>query len=282
MALGLSKEEVDFYNTNGYVVLPKFWSIAKVQILKAASDKLLSEYEPPISASVFSTDEQVRTSDDYFLSSGDKIRYFFESESLDGEGKLRVPKEVAINKIGHNLHELHPSFREVSLECPRVVAICKSLGIKSCLVPQSMLICKPPRIGGAVKPHVDGAFLYTTPQSVVGFWWPLEDCTLKNGCLWVVPGSHVNGVKRRFKRNAAGNGTQFDPPHDEGFSCEGAVPLEVPAGSLVLIHSAVVHFSHANSSENSRYAYSIHVVDGTAVWDKENWLQRPTPFPALY
>jgi phytanoyl-CoA hydroxylase len=40
-----------------------------------------------------------------------------------------------------------------------------------------------------LSPHVqDGAFLYTRPQSVVGFWWALEDCTLHNGCLWAKPG----------------------------------------------------------------------------------------------
>jgi len=195
---------------------------------------------------------------------------------------LKVAKEVAINKIGHNLHELHPQFRKVSLKCERVKEICRSLGFKVCVVPQSMLICKPPRIGGAVNAHVDGAFLYTTPQTVVGLWWPLEDCTINNGCLWAVPGSHVNGVERRFKRNSAGTGTEFDPVEDKGFSLDGAVPLECPKGSLVLIHSSVVHFSHANTSEISRFAYSIHVVDGTAQWDKENWLQRETPFPILF
>jgi hypothetical protein len=36
----------------------------------------------------------------------------------------------------------------------------------------------------------DGTFLYTAPQSCLGFWWALEDCTTVNGCLWGVPGSH--------------------------------------------------------------------------------------------
>jgi phytanoyl-CoA hydroxylase len=279
---GLSTAQLFEYNRDGFLVLPNFWDTSQVEKLKAASDSLLGSYTPPTSVSVFSTDEQTRSSDDYFLSSGDKVRYFFESKALDKDGKLQVPKEVAINKIGHNLHELHPDFKAVSLNCPRVKAICRSLGIQNCLVPQSMLICKPPLIGGAVNPHVDGAFLYTTPQTVVGLWWPLEDCTTENGCLWAVPGSHVNGVKRRFKRDESGRGTVFDPVEDPGLSVEGAVPLVIPKGSLVLIHSSVVHFSHANTSPLSRYAYSIHVVDGTAEWPKDNWLQRDTPFPALY
>lgn len=36
---------------------------------------------------------------------------------------------------------------------------------------------------------------------MVGYWWALEDCTLSNGCLWAVPGSHSRVVKRRFKRS---------------------------------------------------------------------------------
>lgn len=37
---------------------------------------------------------------------------------------------------------------------------------------------------------------------MVGYWWALEDCTLSNGCLWAVPGSHRKVVKRRFKKSS--------------------------------------------------------------------------------
>ncbi|CAN0384549.1 unnamed protein product [Scytosiphon promiscuus] len=100
-----------------------------------------------------------------------------------------------------------------------------------------MYIFKQPRIGGEVTPHQDGAFLYTEPQSVIGYWWALEDCTLSNGCLWAVPGSHRRVVKRRFKRSSTvnkkflrceqGDGCEFEPPEAEAFDVEGAVPLEV-------------------------------------------------------
>lgn len=284
---GLTPAQLEAFHRDGYLVIPNFWDAAQVARLKLASDALLAQFEPPTAGrSVFCTEEQSRTSDEHFLTSGDKVRYFFEKGALcPTSGALLVPKEAAINKIGHALHELHPDFRAVSLECPRVAALCRALGFQRCLVPQSMLILKPPRIGGAVLPHVDGAFLYTAPQSVVGLWWPLEDCTLSNGCLWAVPGSHTSGVARRFRRSAAGTGTEFEP-QEEGapLPTAGAVPLLTGAGSLVLLHHAVVHFSNANTSEISRYAYSIHVVEGSAgtVWSPENWLQRATPFPALF
>ena len=81
---------------------------------------------------------------------------------------------------------------------------------------------------------------------------------------------------------------EFLPP-EEGvpFDCAGAVPLEIAAGSLVLLHAALVHFSEANLSDQGRHAYSIHVVEGAegTTYLGDNWLQRPegpSAFPALY
>jgi phytanoyl-CoA hydroxylase len=189
-------------------------------------------------------------------------------------------------QVGHNLHELVPEYRAVSLEDPRIAAITRALGYTHPLVVQSMLIFKQPGIGGEVRPHVDGAFLYTEPQTCLGMWWPLEACTKSNGCLWAVPGSHAKPVRRRFKRNPAGPGTVFEPAEAEPFDVAGAVPLEIPAGALVLLHNSLVHYSEANNSERSRLAYSIHLVEGagSVTYPKDNWLQREDggPFPALY
>ena len=213
----LSPDQVTCYERDGYLVIERFWDSDVVHELKVASDELLTSFEPPTGGkSVFSTQEQNRTSDEYFLTSGDQVRYFFEPAALDAAGILIKPKEQAVNKIGHALHELIPVFRAYSLECPRVASIIRnSLGFKRPVVPQSMLICKPALIGGAVGAHVDGAFLYTRPQTCVGLWWPLEDCTLENGCLWAVPGSHNRQggeVARRFKRDGGGGGAPPSNP----------------------------------------------------------------------
>ena len=54
--------------------------------------------------------------------------------------------------------------------------------------------------GGEVTPHRDGTFLYNEPLRLFGFWFPIDDATLENGCLWYVPGSHQEPVTRRFLR----------------------------------------------------------------------------------
>ena len=58
--------------------------------------------------------QKAHVSDDYFLSSGDKIRYFFEEDAFDDNGNLQVDKTKAINKIGHGLHELVPAFKVIA------------------------------------------------------------------------------------------------------------------------------------------------------------------------
>ncbi len=119
--------------------------------------------------------------------------------------------------------------------------------------------------------------------------WALDDCTLQNGCLWAVPGSHKQGVHKHFVRKAAPEiGTEMissdpsgpDRPYDD-WDKTGVIPLEIPAGSLVVLHAGLVHYSQENRSHFSRHAYSIHVIDGKegVTYPKENWLQRPEEFP---
>ena len=59
--------------------------------------------------------------------------------------------------------------------------------------------------GGEVTPHQDGTFLYNEPLRLFGFWFPIDDATEENGCLWYVPGSHAEPVTRRFLRTGQVN-----------------------------------------------------------------------------
>jgi hypothetical protein len=94
------------------------------------------------------------------------------------------------------------------------------------LIIQSMLIFKHAKIGGEVDIHQDGSFLYTEPESCIGFWFALEDATLENGCLWAKPGGHQTPMRSWFRRKEGG-GTEFVHLNAEPFSMEGMLPLEV-------------------------------------------------------
>jgi phytanoyl-CoA hydroxylase len=273
----LTAKQRDEYDRDGFLVLNDFVPAASCDALRARAGELVHDFEPSDIVSIFSTREQNRRSDDYFLNSGDKIRFFFEEDAFHPDGTLKQSKEQSINKIGHALHDLDPVFNEFSRR-PSVERLVADLGINRPLLLQGMYIFKQPRIGGEVTCHQDSTFLYTEPPAIAGLWFALEDATVENGCLWAIPGGHTAGLKSRWLRNAEG-GMRFEVFDSTPWPEEKLGPLEVSKGSLIILNGLLPHKSLANRSSKSRHAYTLHVIGADCRYPETNWLQRSPELP---
>ncbi len=273
----LTNDQLAQYDRAGFLVINDFADVASCDALRARAGDLVQEFDPGDIVSIFSTKEQNRRSDDYFLNSGDKIRFFFEEDAFLPDGTLKQGKEQSINKIGHALHDLDPVFSDFSRSLA-VAQLVSDLGINRPLLLQGMYIFKQPKIGGEVTCHQDSTFLYTEPQAIAGLWFALEDATLQNGCLWAIPGGHALGLKSRWLRNAGG-GMKFDVFDSSPWPEERLVPLEVRKGSLIILNGLLPHKSLANRSSRSRHAYTLHVISSDCLYPETNWLQRSSDLP---
>ena len=277
------------YEDAGYLILERFVDDADCDLLRARAEQLVQEFDPAEVVSVFSTHEQNRRTDEYFLTSGDKIRFFFEENAFHPDGKLKYEKEKSINKIGHALHDLEPVFNRFS-RTPKLRALAAAIGHADSYLLQSMYIFKQPNIGGEVTCHQDSTFLYTEPIDIAGLWFALEDATIENGCLWALPGGHRRGLKSRWRRSQenqtelengkkCGEQMEFEIFDNKPWPMDELIPLEVPKGTLIVLHGLLPHCSFANRSPRSRHAYTLHLLGARANYPADNWLQRSPTLP---
>ena len=265
------------FEQDGYLVLPDFKGHDEIARLRQRAAEIVDAFDPSADRPIFTTNDQLRATDDYFLRSDTTIRCFFEEEAFDQHGRLRQDKALSINKIGHAMHDLDPVFCAFSRD-PKLAALARALGLNDARVWQSMYIFKQPGIGGEVGWHQDATFFDTSPVTVTTFWFALEDATRDNGCLWVEPGGHRGPMRERFVRHGdeiTMEKLDSTPWPDNA----GAIALEASAGSLVCFHGLLPHYSAPNRSSVSRHAYTLHATDGTASYSPHNWIQRDAAFP---
>jgi phytanoyl-CoA hydroxylase len=142
---------------------------------------------------------------------------------------------------------------------PAILAVVEALLGDEPRLFQDMALLKPPG-GGREKPwHQDNAYFHLVPGTpIVGVWIALDDASLDNGCMRVIPGSHQDGpVRHAFLRDLQ--------------ICDGEVPVDrgvavpLPAGGLMFFDGLLQHGTPANLSTARRRAVQFHYTVDSAV-----------------
>ncbi|MEZ5167124.1 MAG: phytanoyl-CoA dioxygenase family protein [Acidimicrobiales bacterium] len=273
----LTAEQLADWDRDGFLVLPRAVDPAACDELRAHVVARLASADPTIDGglTVFDATGQGHGQEEYFLTSGDVVRWFLEDGAVV-DGELTRPLELAVNKLGHAMHDLDPVFDRFS-RSPMLAELASDLGLVDPKLLQSMYIFKQPGIGGEVSCHCDHTFLWTEPQTVIGFWFAIEDATVENGCLWVAPGHHRHPARTRFRRE--GRGTITEVLDTTPWPTDDLVPVEAEKGTMLVLHGTLPHWSAPNTSSTSRHAYTLHLIDGTAHYPDDNWLHRGPQLP---
>lgn len=128
---------------------------------------------------------------------------------------------------------------------------------------QSMLFIKPPHFPGQAY-HQDEFYIPTRDRSLTGAWIAMDDATVENGCLWVLPGSHLKGYI--YPQREHDNHEEFDFANESyGFDASEEIPVEVPAGTVVFFNGYLLHRSAKNRSNSYRRVLVNHYMNANSL-----------------
>ena len=269
------------YEQNGFAVIESAIAPSDLDSIKNAAQNIIESFDVSKHRSVFSTKHQDKDRDKYFIDSAEAVHCFLEEHALDESGELNRPKDRAINKIGHAMHDLVPAFTDFC-RLPIFAETMHALGFQTPELWQTMYIFKQPKIGGEVRWHQDASYLIANNTGVIGCWIAIEDASKSNGCLWVEPGGHHSPLREIYEVSTDAPTGELRPLDDTPWPDESkALAVEVPAGSIVLFSDRMPHYSSQNLSDRSRQAFTMHFTDQGSQWSDKNWLQRRHMSPFL-
>jgi phytanoyl-CoA hydroxylase len=161
----------------------------------------------------------------------------------------------------HFPHKMSDLMKDVAAH-PDVVKVLTDIIGPNIKMMQSMLFIKAEGKPGQAW-HQDESHIPTRDRSLTAAWIALDDATLDNGCLWVLPGSHRSGILYPTRK-------QDDPRYDctkeaHGFHDEDAIPVEVPAGTAVIFNGYLLHRSLPNKSNGFRRALVNHYMSAESL-----------------
>ena len=234
MSVTITDLDVESYHDNGFLVVPGLVSAADVAALRADAMRICrGEYPHP---------------------------------KLEPMDKDLDDAEVLRNFLCiHFPHKVSPVMLDKGVKHPGLAAVLQRIIGPDVKCMQSMLFVKPPGFQGQAW-HQDEIYIPTRDRSLTGGWIALDDATIENGCLYVIPGSHKWVL---YDQRTHDNPDEFDFAAESfGFDDSGEIPVEVKAGDVVLFNGYLLHRSRRNRSQAFRRVLVNHYMNA---WSRLPW-----------
>lgn len=178
----------------------------------------------------------------------------------------------------HHPHKVSPVIYD-ALKHPRIVEALTAVIGPNVKAMQSMLFIKAEGKPGQAW-HQDEFFIPTRDRSLTGVWIALDDATIENGCLWVLPGSHQPGIIYPDREQ---DDPRFDctvEAYDFPYDDDDAVPVEIPAGAAIIFNGYLLHRSLPNTGKHGyRRALANHYMSAESLLP---WTRPPEGVPIAH
>ena len=245
----LSKEQIEFFNENGYLAGIRVLEDWQIDRLKKELEEIADPAHPL-----------------------HHLYYEFHSnESTD-------PSTILFHALG--AWRITAGYHDVLWNPRFLIPASQLLGNQAVRFWHDQLFCKPAKKGGVVAWHQDYSYwTRTKPVAHLTCWCGLDDSTVENGCLQYVPGSQRWGLldKPDLAGDLMGIMDYLTPEQQKEFK---PIPVETKAGEAIFHHSLTLHGSGENKSQQPRRAFVINVfADGVRSDDDNPLLSGVPPVP---
>jgi phytanoyl-CoA hydroxylase len=230
-------EQVEHYRRHGYVVVRNLLGRRHVAACIEALDGLASGAIP-----------------------GRDTVLMYEA-GTDPEALTPQERVLRIRKYMDFIHDA-PVLREAAMS-RRLHRLLDAILGEGRLLMQEMALVKPPRIGSEKPWHQDAAyFRIADPGHVAGVWIALDPALTQNGCMELIPGSHLGGGVAHVHEN---DFNRCRIPLEQ-IRLQQRVAIEMQPGDALVFHSLLQHYTAPNASALRRRALQFHYQQIGALW----------------
>jgi phytanoyl-CoA hydroxylase len=212
---------------------------------------------------------QVLTSDEV-----DVLRVEIDRVIADDK-KPGVPQPVMLHNMSStdspvwqivNINDASGPFRNLIKSRDIAETIARLIPAETVRLWHDQIQYKPASVGGVNRWHQDAPYWPgLTPMTQVTAWVALDDVDEDNGCMSMVPGSHLWGNHIGFLETL--KNIEAMPEEFEGHNLT-VMTCPVKKGHVHFHHSLTWHGSTANQSGRPRRAIALHYMSGESVFEK--------------